>query len=181
MKSPLLVVLLAAAAVLPACSSQPVVSAQARQGIDLSRYKTFAFRPGAGTDAMGITSISAAQLKAAVRQEMAARGYAYAEASPELLVDFSTGVSVRPKNNYGPRINLGAFGQYGGVSVDVPVGTGVSDDKVTRLRIELLDAARREAVWEGVYEGVVSSADAADPAQAVQKAVHGIFMKFPIQ
>jgi hypothetical protein len=181
MKSPLLVVFLAAAALLPACSSQPVVSTQARQGVDLSRYKSFAFLPGAGTDAMGITSISAAQLKAAVRSEMTARGYAYVEASPELLVDFSAGVSVRPKNNYGPRINLGAFGQYGGVSVDVPVGTGVTDDKVTRIRVELLDNVRREAVWEGVYEGVMTGPELADPALAVQKAVHGMFMKFPIQ
>ena len=52
MKTPLIAIcLLAAAALLSACSTQPVVSAQARQGVDMRAFKTYAFKPGAGADA----------------------------------------------------------------------------------------------------------------------------------
>jgi hypothetical protein len=175
------VLLLASTVFLPACSTQPVVSAQARQGVDLRAFKTYAFKPGAGADASGVTGISSAHVMAAVRREMNARGYVYVDFNPDLLVDFNVGVFSRPKTNYGPRVNLGAFGTYGGVSLDVPVGTGATEDKVSRLGLELLDARRREVVWEGLYEDVMSGSDVANPSAAIQNAVHGIFTRFPIK
>ena len=42
------VLLLASVVFLPACSTQPVVSAQALQGVDLREFKSYAFKPGAG-------------------------------------------------------------------------------------------------------------------------------------
>ena len=175
------VLLLASVVFLPACSTQPVVSAQALQGVDLREFKSYAFKPGAGADATGVTGITSAHVMAAVRTEMNARGYVYVGVNPDLLVDFNVGVFSRPKTNYGPRVNLGAFGTYGGVSVDVPVGTGATEDKVTRLGLELLDARRRAVIWEGVYEGVMSGGDIANPSAAIQNAVHGIFTRFPIK
>jgi hypothetical protein len=175
------VLLLATAILLPACSTQPVVSAQARQGVDMRVFKSYAFKPGAGADAAGITSISSTQVMAAVRLEMNARGFVYADFNPDILVNFNVGMFSRPKSNYGPRLNLGAFGSYGGVSLGVPVGTGANDDKVTRIGLELLDARRREVVWEGTHEGVMSGSDAANPSVAIQNAVHGIFTQFPIK
>jgi hypothetical protein len=182
MKTPLIAIcLLAAAALLSACSTQPVVSAQSRQGVDMRAFKTYAFKPGAGADAAGITGISSAHVMAAVRMEMDARGYVYAASNPDLLVDFNSGVFSRPKTNHGPRVSLGAFGSYGGVSLDVPVGTGANDEKVIRIGLEMLDAQRREAVWEGVYESALQAGDAANPSAAIQNAVHGMFTRFPIK
>jgi len=171
----------AALALLPACSTQPVVSAQTRQGVDMSAFKTYAFKPGAGADAAGVTGITAAQVMAAVRMEMNARGFVYTESNPELLVDFSSGVFSQPKKSNGPRLNLGAFGSYGGVSLGVPVGTGSNDEKAIRIGLDLLDARRREAVWEGVYEAALPQGDTANPSAAVQNAVHVMFTRFPIQ
>jgi hypothetical protein len=181
MNASLLATCLLAAAMLPACSTQPVVSAQTRQGVDMRAFKTYAFKPGAGTDAAGITGISSAHVMAAVRMEMDARGYAYAASDPDLLVDFNSGVFSRPKTNHGPRVSLGAFGSYGGVSLDVPVGTAVNDEKVIRLGLEMVDASRREVVWEGVHEGVMSGSEITNPSAAIQNAVHGIFTRFPIK
>jgi len=181
MKARLIATCLLAAALLPACSTQPVVSAQTRQGVDMRAFTSYAFKPGAGTDAAGVTGITDAQVMAAVRLEMNARGYVYNVSNPDLLVDFSSGVFSRPKTSNGPRLNLGAFGSYGGVSLGVPVGTGANDEKAIRISLELLDAARREAVWEGVYEAALPQGDAANPSAAVQNAVHAMFTRFPIQ
>lgn len=181
MKARLIATWLLAAALLPACSTQPVVSAQTRQGVDMRVFTSYAFKPGAGTDAAGVTSITAAQVMAAVRLEMNARGYVYDVTNPDLLVDFNSGVFSRPKTSNGPRLSLGAFGSYGGVSLGVPVGTGANDEKAIRIGLELLDAQRREAVWEGVYEGALPPGDAANPSAAIQNAVHGMFIRFPIK
>ncbi len=90
--------LFAALALLPACSTQPVVSAQTRQGVDIRAFKTYAFKPGAGADAAGVTGITAAQVMAAVRMEMNARGFVYTESNPDLLVDFNVlACSASPK------------------------------------------------------------------------------------
>jgi hypothetical protein len=181
MKGFVAVYLLAIVFLLSACSTQPVVTAQTRQGVDMRVFKTYAFKPGAGDDTSGVVNISSANVMAAVRTEMSTRGYQYVDFNPDLLVNFDLGVFNRPKTNYAPRVSLGAFGTYGGVGVDVPVGNGSNEDKVTRLGLELVDARRREVVWEGAYEGVLSNSDLANASVAIQNAVHGIFTYFPIK
>lgn len=181
MKTLLVAILFIATLVLPACSTQPVVSAQARQGVDLRAYRSFAFRPGAGTDAAGNASIVSGYVKDAVRREMAARGYAFADFNPDLLVDFSVSSFGRPKTTMAPSVNLGAWGSHGGISLGLPVTLGSNEAIVSRIGLSLLDSRRREVVWEGVYEGELSESERANPSYAVQQAVHGIFIRFPIK
>lgn len=183
MKTPLMVTcLLALAALLSACSTQPVVSSQTRAGAEFSAYKTYSFKPSAGTDANGNASIASAHVKAAVRKEMTDRNYAFSETNPDILVDFNASIVRRAKKSSGPTISLGMFGSHGGVSLGVPVSAGgANDNKVSRVVIELLDVKRAEVIWEGAYEGVQSEQDLADPSISTYKAIHSIFSRFPIK
>lgn len=181
MKTPLVAFLLIAAAMLPACSTQPIVTAQTRQGADMRAYGTYAFKPGAGTDPAGNAGIVSSYVKNAVRQEMAARGYAFAEFNPDLLVDFSVSSFSRQKTTMVPSVSIGAWGSYGGINLGLPATLGSNEVMVSRVSLGLLDSRRREVVWEGIYEGELSGSERADPGYAIQQAVHGIFMKFPIK
>lgn len=181
MKTPLFAILLIAAALLPACSTQPIVTAQARPGADLRAYATYAFRPGAGTDSSGNAGIDSGHVKNAVHQEMAARGYTFSEYNPDLLVDFSVSSFNRQKSTMVPNVSLGAWGSNGGISLGLPAAMGSNEVTVSRVSLGLLDSRRREVVWEGVYEGEAPGPGRTDPGYAIQQAVHGIFMKFPIK
>jgi hypothetical protein len=47
------------------------------------------------------------------------------------------------------------------------------------LNIDLVDAKRRQLVWEGVVAGVVTPDKLADPRPAVDAAVKAAMAKFP--
>jgi hypothetical protein len=97
------------------------------------------------------------RLKAAVTREMTARGYVYAEANPDLLVNFSARLQNKidvnttpvPMDYYGYR--RGLYGPWPGYAMATDV------DRYTEgtLNIDLIDAARKEMVWEGVAVGEV--------------------------
>ncbi len=174
--------LLCSVLLLTACSTQPILTTQARAGAELSAYKTYAFKPSAGTDASGNASITSAHIKSAVAREMSARGYQFSEVDPDLWVDFTLSVVNQPKKNTGPVINLGMFGSHGGVSVGIPVAGSKSNiNEVNRISIDLLDNKRREVVWEGSYEAGFTERDSADPSIAVNAAINILFSKFPVK
>jgi hypothetical protein len=182
MKSKAAVYLLAIGFLLSACSTQPVVTAQARVGAELGSYKTYAFEPSAGKDAYGNASIASTHVKTAVRKEMASRGYTFSEIGSDILVNFNASIVNLPKKSSGAVLNLGMFGSYGGVSLGVPVSAaGANDNKANRIFLELLDTKRKEVVWEGAYVGALSEQDLAEPSVSIYKAVNSIFSRFPIQ
>ncbi len=169
-------------ALLTACSTQPVVTSQARAGAQLASYKTYAFKASAGKDSYGNASIASAHLKAAIDKELASRGYSINEANPDIVVDFSISMIKLAKKSSGPTINLGMFGSRGGVSLGVPVNGGAANyHNANRIILELLDTKRREVVWEGAYEGVQSEQNRADPSADIYIAVNSIFRRFPIK
>lgn len=150
---------------------------------DLSAYSTFGFPEQTGTDRGGYSTIVTDHFKAAVTEQMQMRGYRYVDENPSLLVNFYA--NVRQRTEVRTRPGAPAFGYYGyryglydawplySESIDTvtyPVGTA---------NIDVVDARKRQLIWEGVAEGRLHEEDMENPREAIISAVTQLFTRFP--
>lgn len=174
--------LLASVLGLGACATRPLIDSQSRAGTDFTAYRSYAYVEQPGTDKTGYSTILTSHFKAAVDREMAARGYVLDAANPDLLVNFFSNVETRSESYSTPTVRMGYYGYRGGV-IAVPLyGEDVStrNYRVGTVNIDVVDAKRKELVWEGVLEGALSRKAMRDPAGAVRSAVSQIFQRYPV-
>lgn len=151
---------------------------------DLSSYSTFGFPEQTGTDRGGYSTIVTDYFKAAVKEQMQMRGYRFVDENPSLLVNFYANVRERTEVRSRPG-GPAAFGYYGyryGLydawpmyaqevdTVTYPIGTA---------NVDVVDASRKQLVWEGVAQGRLHEADMDNPREAIASAVAQLFAKFP--
>ncbi len=178
--------LFGAALAIAGCVSQPRISSQARIGSDFASYKTYAWVSPLATDRAGYSTIMTSQFKTAVQAQMAARGYTFDANNPDLLINFFSNVESRSETRGSPSMSIGYFGYRGGYGYGMgfPIyGGGIEtrNYKVGTVSIDLVDAKRKELVWEGALEGTLSSKAMENPGAAIQSAVGQIYSKFPVQ
>jgi hypothetical protein len=167
------------------CATQRRADIHVNQAPDanLSAYSTFGFPDQTGTDRGGYSTIVTNDFKAAIKEQMQARGYRYVEENPNLLVNFYA--NVRERTEVRSRPGAGGFGYYGyryGLygawprydneveTVTYPIGTA---------NIDVVDAAKKELIWEGVARGRISDKDMDHPREAIRSAVTQVFSHFP--
>jgi hypothetical protein len=168
------------------CASQRTADVRVNlaPNADLSSYSTFGFPEQTGTDRGGYSTIVTNDFKAAVTEQMQMRGYRYVDANPSLLVNFYANVRERTEVRSRPGGGA-AFGYYGyryglydawpmyGESVDTvtyPIGTA---------NVDVVDAQKRQLIWEGVAEGRLRDKDMENPREAISSAVTQLFARFP--
>ncbi len=172
--------------VLAACASGPSVRAEYDKSVDFSRYKSFGFYSPLGTDRSGYETLVSQYLKTATRRELEARGLRYDEGAPQLKVNFNARLSEKLRTTTVPTAGAG-FGYYGyrggfysaWPMYSVETTTTGSYTEGT-LNIDLVDAARRQLVWEGVAVGTVTETSAESVRPKVEQAVTAVFLKFPL-
>ncbi len=150
---------------------------------DLSSYSTFGFPEQTGTDRGGYSTLVTDYFKTAVKEQMEMRGYRYVDENPNLLVNFYANVHERTEVRSTP--DAAAFGYYGyryGLysawpmysqdidTVTYPIGTA---------NIDVVDAQKRQMIWEGVAEGRLRDEDMDNPKEAISSAVAQMFTRFP--
>ena len=171
------------ATALAGCSTGPQVRADYDHSTNFALYRTFGYITPLGTDVDGYSTLITQRLKAATQRELEARGYRYDDAHPDLLVNFSAKlenkidvqpVMAPPVGYYGYRAAAfyGAWPAYG-------FQNNVDQYTQGTLNIDLVDAARKQLVWEGVAVGRVTNDKLANPAPAIDNAVKEIFAKYP--
>ncbi|TYT25946.1 DUF4136 domain-containing protein [Luteimonas viscosa] len=166
-----------------ACASGPRITADYDRSADFTSYRSFGFPERLGTDQAGYESLVTQTLKDAVRQQMESRGYTYAEAGADLLVNFNgrlarrTDVSQTPAAlpYYGYR--RGIYGGWGGYAYETRVDQYVEGT----LNIDIVDARRKQLVWEGVAVGRVGNKTSQDRQAALRSAVTEVFAKYPFR
>lgn len=175
--------LLAATLVLGACQSGPKIRANSDPAANFASYQSYAFMDKLGTDRGGVATPLTSYFKESVRREMDARGFRYVEdGDADLLVNFSANaqekVDVRstPAPAYG-----GYYGYRGGLYGGWYGGTDVDTVryKVGTANVDLVDARRKQLVWEGIAEGRLSEKVMQDPRAAVSLVVTEMFKQFP--
>ncbi|MGB3620923.1 DUF4136 domain-containing protein [Ketobacter sp. MCCC 1A13808] len=160
------------------CASTPTIHTQSAPGVDISRYKTFAYISPLGTDSSEYGSLLSNKLKAGTRAALTAKGFTYDEKNPDMLVNFTA--TVKQKTDVesipgGMGFRGGMYAPWGGYN-DVYVRH--YDDGT--LLVDLIDAKQKQMVWQGTAKAIVHS-DPKDNEIKIQQAITGMFEELPPQ
>ena len=175
---------LLASLLLGGCATGPEVRADHDRTADFASYRSFGFASPLGTDRVGYQSIVSQHLKAAAQRQLEARGLRLDDAAPQLLVNFGAVLSDKLRVTSFPAVGMG-WGYYGyrsGMYAGWPLyeQTMVTPYKEGTLNIDVVDAARRQLIWEAVVTDTVTQKTLDDVPAAVDAAVAAAFAKFPI-
>ncbi|MGH8177445.1 MAG: DUF4136 domain-containing protein [Steroidobacter sp.] len=153
------------------------------KSVDFSVYRTFGFPKETGTDRGGYSTLVTSYFKNSVTTAMEARGYKYSEENPDLLVNFFMNTRERTEVRSGPNSSLG-FGYYGyryGLYNAWPM---YDEDrtvtyKVGTTNIDIVDAEKKQLIWEGVSEGRITQEAMANPKVTVNAVVTELMRQYP--
>jgi Domain of unknown function (DUF4136) len=171
---------------LSACTSGPEVHAQTDRSADFSQYRTFAFVSPLGTDRDGYQSIVSQNLKAATQRELEARGLRLDSNNPQLLINFNASLDDKLRVTSVPMAGYGMGGYYGyryGMYSAWPMyndATIVHQYTEGTLNIDVVDAARKQMVWESVVTDSVTDQDLDNMEASMNAAVAAAFTKYPV-
>jgi hypothetical protein len=181
--------LVVATSVLLSACTTPKIETRSRQdpGVNLASYKTWGFVSEPGTNRGGYSTPITTYFKTAVTREMNARGYTYSEDSPELLINFNTNareqVDIRssPSMSYG----YGYYGYRGGLYGAGPMYGGTDVETVRykqgTANIDVVDAAKKQLVWEGVAEGKITDEMMKNPQATIDGVILEMFANYPVK
>src|SRR5262245_12904003 len=175
---------LAATVLLAACETGPKIRANTAPNPNLQSYKTYAFPSKLGTDRGDVQTPLTGYFKEAVQREMNARGYQFVEGGDaDLWVNFHVNAQEKTDIRSTPAPYYGGYygyrgGMYGGWYGSSSVET--VHYKVGTANIDVVDAKKRELVWEGIAEGKLTDKALKDPRGAVNLVVTEIYKQFPV-
>jgi hypothetical protein len=168
---------------LNACVTTPEIRVNVDENADFSNYHTYGFVEPLGTDKAGYTTLVTKYLRDAVRRELEKRGYVFSS-DPDLLVNFfarlenRTFISSAPTPVYYGGYYDYRYGVYAAYPQYVYRPTSYNYKEGT-VNVDLVDAKKKQMVWEGVAVNEVDSRDIDNPRQAFSKVIAAIFMSYP--
>jgi hypothetical protein len=166
------------------CASGPTVRTNVDPAVDFSRFTTFAFMQPLSTDRAGYQSFVSQQLIVSAERELVARGLRRTDADPDLLVNFSADLDQRlrvtqtPSTFHGRQFNHHRRGFYS--AWPTYQQTQIRQYTQGTLGIDVVDAARRQLVWEGFAIGRITQQTTDNLGPALDAAVTDIFRDFPL-
>ena len=178
---------------LSACANLPQVRASYDRSADFTQNKTFAFLSPLATDRDGYQSLVSQALKAATQRELETRGLRMDNNAPQLLINFNAALVDKTRVSTSPVIVNGGLGFYGGGFYGYRRGmyslrpqyveqTVVFNYREGTLNIDVIDAARKQLVWEDVVtDSSVTPAELADFPASLGNAVKVAFASYPTQ
>lgn len=173
-------------AILAGCTSGPEIRTDYDHNADFSKYKTFGFFEPLGVENARYSSIYGSIFRTAIIREMENRGYSQSD-NPDLLINVSgklqekTRVTATPSpyagmGYYGYR--RGYYGPWGGYGYGSD--TYVSSYTEGTVNVDLVDAAEKQMVWEGVAIGRVQDNQSSEEVRAnISAAVTQMFADYP--
>jgi len=174
-------------AILGGCASGPKIDSAYDQGVDFGQYKTYNFFSDAGPDSTNYKSLFTQYMIVAIDREMESRGYQKA-ADPDLLVNFNANFEDKTKVTTSPAMGSPAMGGYYGYrggyyggwgGYGMATETHVSQYTEGTFNIDLVDARRKQLVWEAVMVGRIKD-DAFDDLEAkINAGVPNFFARYP--
>ena len=139
--------------------------------VDFNQYKTFAFYKK-GIDKAAISDLDKKRIMRAVELELMAKGMTKS-ATPDILVSLFT--KSREKININDNM-------YGGFYYPYYYGMNrmsVSQHTEGTLFIDLLDAKKKELVWQGIGTGALRMSNVERKEARVKEFVNEIMAKYP--
>lgn len=171
---------------LAACSNVPVIKSDFDGRADFASYRTYAFMEPLSTDRAGYSTLLTERLKRAASLQMESRGYVFSASQPDLLVNFQSHVYSRTEYVAPPppmmMWGFNSFGYQGGFYNGWP-GYAFAPDVIRYnegvLNVDLVDAKRRQLVWEGTGSSVLGNIQNATSSEAVEALIRAIFARYP--
>lgn len=166
-----------------ACATSPRVSTDMDPRADLSRYRSYGFHEPVAMEESGYTTYLTEQIRASIRLQMDARGYAFDAVNPDIRVNFQGIVRERTDVYSHPHSDFGYFYNYRAHRyVGYPRWydqTQIRTYPEGTLTIDLVDAARNHLVWTGSAIGRVVQRTSQERLIAADQAIAAIFARFP--
>ena len=173
---------LAIIAMFVGCASEPRVIANAAPDFNLAAYRTFSFLEPLSTDNGNVRTILSNELMAPTRRELEWRGLRYVESGGDLLINFVVStretIQTRSAPSTGMSVRHGRYSTWGGYNMSVSTTEVIQQTEGT-LGIDIIDAERRQLVWEGAVSGRVTDKIQQNRAAALDGGVHAILARFP--
>jgi hypothetical protein len=174
-------------AALCGCASGPTVRVDRAPDAEIANARSFGWVDDLGTDRAGYEELITTRLKRAVRATLEARGIEYAEADPNLLVNFYVNLESRqqvvrtPATGTSVAVGLGPYHGYRlGLYDPWPAyELDVREYQQGTLTVDVVDADTMRLAWEGTAEGRVTRSMLDSPDAAVENAVRVLFEQFP--
>ncbi|KAB1068857.1 DUF4136 domain-containing protein [Tamlana haliotis] len=174
-----IVAVLLLAIMLTACSSIQVAADYDKE-VNFDNYKTFAFFKN-GIDKAEISDLDKRRILRAIESELLKKGFTKSE-DPDLLISLFTKSNQRV-DVYNNSWGYGAWG-WGGYGMGPGWGWGwnmqpdVSTSTEGQLYIDLIDANKKELVWQGMGTGYLTQNMEQKEAR-IQEFVAKIMEKYP--
>ena len=140
--------------------------------------------PEPATDKAGYATLVTQHFKDAISAQMTALGYQYSETNADLLVNFNSNVETRTDVRSMPSatFNYGYYNYRRGFYAGFPLYTNDVDTiryKYGTVNIDVIDAEKKQLIWEGISEGTLKKSDLEKPKQAISEVVGLIFQQYP--
>jgi Domain of unknown function (DUF4136) len=177
-----------ATVLLTACVTPPDTTYRSNydKSANLAEYHTYAFAPDPGTNRAGYSPLLTGQFENAIRREMDARRYRYDASDPDLLINFNFNGKEKVDLSTNPTAAQATY--YYGYRRDLyaPLNSNTSDTATARYKagtanIDVVDARKKQLLWEGIAEGKLTREVMENPEAAVNAVVTKLFAQFPGQ
>jgi len=173
------------ALLLSACSSGPNIRSDYDRAADFGSYRTYNFIEGAGPDGAGYQSLFTKYMLAAITREMDSRGYTLSD-NADLLVNFNAFIQDKTKVTTTPSSMGGYYGYRGGYygpwgGYGYGTETHVSQYTEGTFNIDIIDAKKKQLVWEAVGVGRITEDKLENLEQSVNEGVPKFFANYPFR
>jgi hypothetical protein len=176
--------MIALAFLIAGCATRgPTTRIDYDKAADFSVYRTYGFPKETGTDRGGYSTLMTSYFKSSVSAAMEARGYKYDAERPDLLVNFYMNTRERTEIRSNPRMSMG-YGYYGyryGLYNAWPM---YDEDRtvtyqVGTINVDIVDAEKKQLIWEGISEGRLSDESMANPKVTINAVVTELMRNYP--
>jgi len=173
------------AVALTGCASGPKIQTDHDPSVDFSKYHTYNFFKPLGIEGHSYSSILGQNFRDAISREMDSRGYEMSD-DPDLLLNVSARLQEKTKVTtyndpypyYGYR--MGYYDPWYGYGYGTQ--THVSQYTEGTVNIDMVDAAQKRMVWEGIAIGRVhEDRTNLEVKEAIFSGVAQMFSQYPFR
>ena len=165
------------------CASGPNVHAIYKQEIDFSQFDSFKFVERLSPNGEAYLSIETQYIIEAIREQLSVRGLVESEA-PQLLVNFNISQKEKLITTALPAVSSGyyAYRDRSGYGTSFGLGSQNVTTQYTEgtLNIDVIDAALKQVLWEGVAVGRLKQIPSNELKSYVYDVVESVFEEYPI-
>jgi len=165
------------------CASGPTIRSNMDAAAEFNSFRTFGFFQPLSTDTEQYQSLISQQLIASTQRELEARGLVLTDSNPDLLINFSANLDQRLRVTQSPSMTSRNMhpnwrGRYRTWPAYQPIE--VRQYTLGTVVIDVVDASRRQLVWEGAATSRVTQRTLDGIGPILDSAVVDILRDFPL-